>query len=79
MKKLFKNNPYLRIYLIVLIYAGLLFGWGKMTRDVEWYLDTTSLYVSIIASVLGIGLSGLLIYFRYAPEKTETPGQSAIN
>ncbi len=70
MKNFFKAHPYIKIYIIVIIYASLLFGWGKMTRDVEWYLDGFSLWFSVGASIIGIGLSGLLLFFRYSPENT---------
>lgn len=71
MRNFFKAHPYIRIYLIVLIYAGLLFGWGKITKDIEWYLDGFSLWFSIGASVIGIGLSAVLLFFRYSPENRE--------
>lgn len=77
MKNFFKSHPYIRIYLIVMIYAGLLFGWGKITRDLEWYLDGFSLWFSVGASVIGIGLSALLLYFRYSPENTVIEKQAS--
>lgn len=78
MNKLFKAHPYIRIYLIVLIYAGLLFGWGKITRDSEWYLDNVSLWFSVAASIIGVGLSGLLLYYRYSPENTVADEQASV-
>ena len=72
MREFFKEHPYIRIYLIVIFYSGLLFGWGKIFRGNEWYLDHGGLWISVVASIVGVVLSALLLYFRYAPEKQDT-------
>lgn len=78
MRNFFKAHPYVRIYLIVLIYAGLLFGWGKLTKDTEWYLDNMSLWVSVGASVIGVALSVVLLYFRYSPDNRAAENETAV-
>ncbi len=62
--KFFKENPYILIFITVIGFASILFGWGKIFRDLEWYLDKTSLILSLIFSIIGLGLSGILLYYR---------------
>jgi len=72
MRQFFKNNPYIIIYIIVSIFASLLFGWGKIFRGLEWYLDKGNMIIAILISILGIVLCSTLWYFRY---HTEDPAE----
>jgi len=76
MRAFFIEHPYLRIFLIVLVYMTILFTWGKVFRDVEWYLDTVNVWIAGILSLVGLAFSALLLYFRYS-SKPATSGAGA--
>jgi preprotein translocase subunit SecG len=67
-----KRNPYLVIYLMVIAFASVLFGLGKIFRGLEWYLDKSGMILAIVFSVIGIVLSSALWYFRNHPEDSES-------
>jgi len=70
MRQFFKNNPYIVIYIIVIIFATLIFGWGKFftSNGLEWYLDKVNMIIAGIVSLIGLALFSALWYFRYQPE-----------
>ncbi len=70
MIQFYKKHPYIIIYSIVVIFSGLLFGWGKIFRDLEWYLDKVNMVIAALISLIGIALFIALWYFRYHNESS---------
>lgn len=67
----FKKNPYILIYVIATLVAGLIFGWGKLFGNnggLEWYLDKVNMVIAGVLGFFGLILSMALLYFRYHPD-----------
>jgi formate hydrogenlyase subunit 3/multisubunit Na+/H+ antiporter MnhD subunit len=71
MRQFLKDNPYIVIYTIVIVFATLIFGWGKLFtgNGLEWYLDKVNMIIAGIVSILGLALFSALWYFRHSSEK----------